>query len=95
MGPSAIIKADQNVVSTELGGGAALLNLETSRYFSLDEVGGFIWSQLDAPKTLRQLIDAVAESFEVELDVCTADVTAFVESLRAASLVEVADEGVA
>jgi DNA-directed RNA polymerase delta subunit len=95
MGPSAIIKADQNVVSTELGGGSALLNLETSRYFSLDDVGSFIWQQLESPKTLQDIINAVADNFEVELAVCSSDVTVFIQSLRDASLVDVTDEGLA
>jgi hypothetical protein len=49
----------------ELPGDHLVVDLESGRYFSLGEVGGFVWSRLDGSRTLEQIVSEVVECFEV------------------------------
>ena len=77
-----------NVVVTELGDGLALLNLATNEYFSLNEVGAFVWSVLQTPRPRREIVRAVTEKYEVAPEVCAPDVDLLLEELRNAALAE-------
>lgn len=78
--------ADANVVASELERGAALLDLRSSRYFDLNPVGFFVWNEIQTPKTLDQLSDAVAGRFDISKSVCEADIVGLLDQLIAADL---------
>ena len=79
--------ADPEVVASEVDGGAALLDLRSSQYYGLNPVGSFVWDQIQSPRTLDDIVDAVAEAFDVQPDACRADIDRL--------LVQVCDAGVA
>lgn len=54
---------------------------ELSEMFTLNEVGSFIWEQLDYVKTLDELVSNVVEEFDVEHKTAKEDVAAFVAEL--------------
>ena len=87
------VRADDDVVACELGSGAALLSLRSNRYFSLNEVGAFIWDRMDRPTRIDTLCDAVTSTFDVEPERCRRDVAAIVRSLADAGLAIVAPAG--
>jgi hypothetical protein len=78
--------ASEKVVVAELGEGLALLNLATNEYFSLNDVGAFVWSVLQAPRPRREVLSAVMEEYEVAESDCAADVDRLLEELRHAAL---------
>ena len=88
MGVIGSVMADPEVVATQVRGGAALLDLRTSQYFGLNAVGSFVWSQIQTPKTLDELAEAVSNGFAVEPDACRADIARLVEDFTRAGLVK-------
>lgn len=78
---------EPDVVACELAGGAALLDLRTSTYFSLNAVGARVWEALAEPRTVKQVCDAVSETFDTDPKACEADVRAHLLSLEARGLV--------
>ncbi|RYE09994.1 MAG: PqqD family protein [Hyphomicrobiales bacterium] len=76
-----------NVVSTDLGNGLALLDLTSNTYFSLNDVGAFLWSQMDTPMSRNDLVDAVVREYEVTPELCSADVDQLLGELKEAALV--------
>jgi hypothetical protein len=80
--------ASGNVVVTELGDGLALLNLATNEYFSLNDVGAFVWGVLQTPQQRGEIIRAVTEKYEVAPDICAPDVDLLLEDLKNAALAE-------
>lgn len=87
-GDSAAWLASNKVVVTELGEGLALLNLITNEYFSLNDVGAFVWSLLQTPRPRGEVVRAVVEAYEVAEAACAADVDRLLEELRHAALAE-------
>lgn len=65
-----------------------LLNLETLRYFHLDEVGAFAWERLEAGDGLDAIAEAIAQTFEVDAGTARRDLDPLVEALVKAGLAE-------
>jgi hypothetical protein len=76
-------------VSTELEGEAVLLNLNSGKYYSLNETGARIWSQLQTPVTLSELRDAMLARYDVEFETCDRDLRQLIAGFAAAGLIEV------
>ena len=55
--------------------------------YTLNELGTFIWHQLEAGPTIRQLVDSVAREYDVEASEAERDVSEFLDSLEAAGLI--------
>ena len=58
------------------------------RVHRLNEVASVIWLQLDGPRTVRDLADAVMKEFDVDKKTATRDVETFVTELKKKGLVE-------
>ncbi|WP_375597153.1 PqqD family protein [Devosia sp. Naph2] len=74
------------VLTTRIGTGLALLDLGSSAYFSLDEVGTLVWEQLNNPRTLDALVAAVTREYDVDPQTCARDIAALVGELAEAGL---------
>jgi len=69
-------------------GETILLQLESGNYFSLNEAGVTVWNALDAPRTLKELCDRVADEYEVDEERCKQDVLRLVLHLADEHMVE-------
>lgn len=57
--------------------------------YSFNGTGTLIWRLLESPRTVADLAAAVATAYEIDAAQAECDVTAFVEEMKAAGLVEV------
>ena len=89
--PTSVLAADSEVVSCELGGGAALLDLRSSTYYNVNAVGAYLWDQLQQPRRIADLEAAVLERYDVDDETCRRDVAALVQQLADANLLKVTD----
>ncbi len=87
-GEDAAWVASDQVVAADLGEGLALLNLSTNEYFSLNEVGAFVWGVLQTPRPRADIVRAVMEAYEVAESACVADIDLLLEELKNAALAE-------
>jgi hypothetical protein len=79
-------KRSPNVLFQEIEGQAMLLNIQTERYYSLDEVGTRIWQILEEGD-LNVLISRLRTEFEVDEAILRADLEKLFSELEAAGLV--------
>jgi hypothetical protein len=87
-----VVAASKDQVSSDLGGEAAILDLEAGVYYGLDEVGARIWELIQEPRSAREVRDALLAEYDVEPERCERDVLALLQELADAGLVEVRDE---
>lgn len=85
-----LISADGEVVGCTLAEGSALLDLKTYVYYSLNEVGAFVWEALEQPVTFDHLVGEVAAEFDAPRERIAADLEQLVAQLDAAGLVRCA-----
>jgi hypothetical protein len=88
---TSIVSCDEETVSCELAGGAALLDLRSGTYFSVNPVGAYVWGLLRAPVAVSDLHGALTARYQVEPEQCYADLIELLQRLAGAGLIKVAD----
>jgi hypothetical protein len=88
---SSVVFCDADVVSCDLAGGSALLDLRSGTYFSINPVGAFIWGMLREPIPVSDIQDALMARYDVERDKCFEDLSKLLQDLSEAGLVVFVD----
>jgi len=57
--------------------------------YSFNETGSLIWKVWDAPRTVAEVVNAVAEEYQVDTERVQADVLQFVNEMLAVGLIEI------
>ena len=76
-------------ISCGLGAEAAILQMESGKYYSLNPVGARVWQLLASPQKVSELHAAILAEYEVPADRCRADLIALLQKLQTAGLIEV------
>ena len=76
-----------NVVSRELEGEAVILNLESGVYFGLNGVGTRIWALIQEHGSLRKVLEAMQQEYEVAPQELESDLLQLIEQLQTRGLV--------
>jgi hypothetical protein len=77
-----------NIVS-DMAGEKVMLSIKNGKYYNLGEIGGEIWSILEEPITVSQLIASLMATYEVEQADCEEEVISFLELLLQEGLIEI------
>jgi hypothetical protein len=80
--------AGKHVVVTDFDGGQGILvDLNTKRYYQLNETAMIVWKGLEQGKTLSDIVADVTSSYEVETDHAQVSVLRLLESFQTYKLV--------
>ena len=60
---------------------------DMEKIFSLEQVGEFIWQQLDGKQSLEDICSLITDQFDVDKKTAEADLTEFVAELLEAGLI--------
>jgi hypothetical protein len=85
---SRVVVAD-DVVSCDLDGEAAILDVKEGIYYGLNPVGARIWNLVQEPTTVDEILKVLLEEYDVELEECRRDVYELIEELSDNGLVNV------
>lgn len=86
---SSKIVVSKEVVSCDLGGETAMLDMKEGIYYGLNEIGTIIWELIQKPITLQEIIDKILEEYEVDDETCYADVVELIDQMVENKLVEI------
>lgn len=84
--------ASKDQISCDLSGEAAILNLQSGKYFGLDEVGATVWSLIAEPRRVSEIRDELLEHYEVDADRCSRELVELLEDLASHGLLQIKDE---
>ena len=87
-----VIVAAKEQVSCDLAGEAAILDLKSGQYYGLNPIGARIWSLIEKPRSIAELLNTLLTEYDVETSQCEKDVLALVKQMAARGLVEVRDD---
>jgi len=68
------VAVSPQVTAREVSGETVILDLESGNYYGLNPVGARMWQLMEAGNSLSAVCDAVAEEYNVPLDVLQRDV---------------------
>lgn len=63
-------------------------NLDFSGVITLNEVGAFLWSQLENEITVEELVDALLKEYDVDKATAQKDIDEYITKLKGADLIE-------
>ena len=86
-GSSVRFARNPDLIWTAVDGETVMLSIERGEYFGLGGAGSTIWEVLAEPVTADEICDRLVAEFEVDADVCRADLTAFLCDLVRAGIV--------
>ena len=86
---SSTIAVVKNQISCNLGGETVILEPKASSYYGLNDVATLIWNLIQTPKTVKEIQDAIIETYEVEQEECQEDLWELIENLKSRGLIEV------
>lgn len=82
-----IVKLSPNALFQDLDGEAVLLNLDSERYFGLDDIGVRFWQLLETTGSLDEVVAQALLEFDVDEATLRRDLTVFLSELQQAGLV--------
>jgi hypothetical protein len=78
----------KHVVVTDFDGGEGILvDLNTKKYYQLNETAMVVWKGLEQGKTTNEIAAGITSAYEVELDQATASVQRIVDNFQTHKLV--------
>jgi hypothetical protein len=90
--PSSRVIAKAEVMSCDMAGGGALLDVRTNIYYGVNEVGSHVWNLIQESKSVEDIRDAICALYDVDREQCAQDLDDLLGRLHEAGLIGVADE---
>ena len=75
------VRVPDDVLISNLQEESVLLNLDSERYYGLDDVGTRFWSVLTTSDSIEAAYEKLTEEYDVDSHVLRADLLALVENL--------------
>ncbi len=70
-----------------LGDGQVIMAPSGDTTHSLEDIGVFIWNQLDGQQNLQNVLDAILEEYDVNEDEARTDLLEFIDQMQAEGLI--------
>jgi hypothetical protein len=87
-----VVVATKQQVSCVLDAETVILHFDKGLYFGLNDVGTIVWNQIQCPRTVREIRDAIMREYEVSTDQCEHDLMQLIQELSKQGLIEVRDD---
>ncbi len=87
--PSSTLVPVKDIVFTDFEGGEAILvDLNTTKYYQLNETGALIWRGLENGSTLEEIVSEMQTVYDVSSEHALASVEKLLASLESSKLVK-------
>jgi len=83
------INIPKDVLFREIAGEAVILNLQTGKYFGLDQVGTRMWQLLAQYNRIEPALNDLTSEYDVTKDQLQHDLLALVDKLASQQLIEI------
>lgn len=81
--------SNKKVVSCDLEGETAMLNMEDGVYYGLNNVGASVWNHIQKVRSVQEVVDKILEEYEVKPDQCQEDIVQLLEELLEKGLIKI------
>jgi hypothetical protein len=89
---NSIVKVADEVVSCDLDGEAAILNLKDGVYYGLDPIGAKIWKLIQNPMALNDVVEMIWAEYNVDKNQLKDDIFELINELLDNGLVKVNEQ---
>jgi hypothetical protein len=83
----ACFKQQERILTQEVSGSVVLFNMESGRYYSLNDVGTRTWELCDGLRSVSEVMALLAEEYDASTEMIREDVMNLLVELRDENLV--------
>ena len=84
-----MVEANSDLMMADLEGEAVLLNIQTGRYFGLNDVGTTIWTLIQTPRAIEAILQEMIALYDVPELALRADLLRFLTDMEKRNLIRV------
>ena len=85
------VQRDPDVIGAKAGEDIVMVSIANGFYYGVSDVAREIWEAIERPKKISDLIDDLAESYNVDRSLCEKQTLSFLDSLLTERLLQVKD----
>jgi hypothetical protein len=74
-------------IETEVDGEVVLMQFSSGAFFSMDDTARTVWHQIEDGRTVREIIEHLADHFDGEASVIAADTVLFLRDLESNGII--------
>ena len=75
------ISRNSTVLTAQVDTEIVMMSIEQGRYFGLDDIGSDIWRRIDPPCSFGDLVDGLAEDYNVDRAIIVTDVRRLLDQM--------------
>ena len=83
------IEISKDLVFQELDCEMVILDMKSGQYFGIDAIGSIIWHMLEQKIEPARIIEKLQEEYDVEAEVCSQQVLAFLDDLMKNNIISI------
>jgi hypothetical protein len=87
-----IVTASKEQISCDLVGEAVILDLKSGVYYGLDSVGAKIWTLIQQPIRVADIVAIIIGEYEVDTERCEKELLDLLAELRSRNLIDTQNE---
>jgi hypothetical protein len=72
-----VIAKNEEIVTADMDGETVMMSIEMGKYYSLGKTGSVIWSMIDTPLSIEELIEKLMGKYNAGREQCEKDVLSF------------------
>lgn len=81
-----LVVRNSDLISSRVDSDVVMMSFSKGEYYGISGVGSRIWELLETPTTVGHIVEKLCEEYEVEDEICRADVEEFVDRLDSLGL---------
>lgn len=87
--PETVFRKTAELLESDVGEEIVALDVNQGQCYGLNAVGSRVWRLLDTPMSIQDICSTLQDEYEVEPEVCHAEVSRLLADLQSEGLVEV------
>ena len=84
-----LIVRNNAIPTVKMGEELSMLDVNSGKYFVLNEIGVDIWNQLEKPVSVATLLNKLLQEYDVEEEKCTLALQNYLVNMKDRALIEV------
>lgn len=86
-GRDTVVARGEQVITAQVGEELAMMDVESGSQYVLDDIASYVWSAIDPPRRVGDLLAEIQLTYDVPPTQCESDVVALLERMRDQGLV--------
>lgn len=75
------LQRNSEIIEADIDNEKVMMSIENGAYYGMNPVASYVWTLLETPHTLKELVEQTTQEFDVSLQECQQDIEPFLRQL--------------